>query len=84
MYRVKMLYKTVSESQLGLTDVEEATSGAVDAVDQVDGYAGEPLSNVEDLFCAWNGGVGAGNQVPLKFNEFNPAQNHYLDIISAD
>eukprot|EP00061_Rhincodon_typus_P001832 g15910.t1 len=35
-YRVQMLYKMASESMLGLTNVEEATSGAVDAVDQVD------------------------------------------------
>eukprot|EP00061_Rhincodon_typus_P003321 g19797.t1 len=46
-YRVQMLYKTVSEPPLGLTDVEEATSGAVDAVDQVDRCAGEPLSNMK-------------------------------------
>eukprot|EP00061_Rhincodon_typus_P008024 g30260.t1 len=38
--RAQMLSKTVSESTLGLTDVEEATSGAMDAVDQVDRCAG--------------------------------------------
>eukprot|EP00061_Rhincodon_typus_P009268 g32640.t1 len=32
--RVQMLYETVSASTLGLTDVEKATSGAVDAIDQ--------------------------------------------------
>eukprot|EP00061_Rhincodon_typus_P006166 g26511.t1 len=32
VYRVQMLYKTVSEYMLGLTDVEEATSGAADTV----------------------------------------------------
>eukprot|EP00061_Rhincodon_typus_P014254 g41167.t1 len=36
-----MLYKTVSESRLGLTDIEEATSGAADTVDHVGGCAGE-------------------------------------------
>eukprot|EP00061_Rhincodon_typus_P000195 g10872.t1 len=41
-YRVQMLYEMVSESTLGLTDVKEATSGAADTVDQVDGCAGEP------------------------------------------
>eukprot|EP00061_Rhincodon_typus_P015774 g43652.t1 len=45
--RAQMRYKTDSETLLGLTDVEEATSGAADAVDQVDGCAGEPLFNVE-------------------------------------
>eukprot|EP00061_Rhincodon_typus_P014898 g42270.t1 len=54
--RAQMLYKMVSEPPLGLTNVEEATSGATDAVDQADGCAGEPLSNVEGLLCALNGG----------------------------
>eukprot|EP00061_Rhincodon_typus_P004045 g21620.t1 len=36
MYRVHMLYKVVSEPLLGLTNVEEATLGATDTVDQVD------------------------------------------------
>eukprot|EP00061_Rhincodon_typus_P014243 g41155.t1 len=34
-YRAQMLYKTAPESTLGLTNVEEATSGAADTVDQV-------------------------------------------------
>eukprot|EP00061_Rhincodon_typus_P000717 g12544.t1 len=46
-YRAQMLYKTVSESLLGLTDIEEATSGVANTIDHVDGCAGEPLSNVE-------------------------------------
>eukprot|EP00061_Rhincodon_typus_P008388 g30948.t1 len=46
-YRVQMLYKAVSEHPLGLTDVEEATPGAADAVDHIGGCAGVPLSNVE-------------------------------------
>eukprot|EP00061_Rhincodon_typus_P001902 g16087.t1 len=33
VYRAQMLYETVPKSVLGLTDVEEATSGAADAVD---------------------------------------------------
>eukprot|EP00061_Rhincodon_typus_P007282 g28832.t1 len=53
--QMQMLYKTGSEPLLDLTNVEEATLGAVDAVDQVDGIASEPLSNVERLFCALNG-----------------------------
>eukprot|EP00061_Rhincodon_typus_P018002 g46976.t1 len=52
--RAHVLYKVVSEPPLDLTDVEEATSGAVDAVDQIHRCAGEPLSNVEGLFCALN------------------------------
>eukprot|EP00061_Rhincodon_typus_P003976 g21447.t1 len=55
-YRVQMLYKMVSKSPLGLTDVEEATSGAADTVDQFDRCAGEPLSNVEGLFSVLDGG----------------------------
>eukprot|EP00061_Rhincodon_typus_P002316 g17177.t1 len=46
-HRVLMLYRMVSESTLGLTNVEEATSRAVDAIDHISGYAGEPLSNME-------------------------------------
>eukprot|EP00061_Rhincodon_typus_P009988 g33914.t1 len=59
-YRVQMLYKTVSESVLGLTDVQEATSGVVDTLDQVDGCADEPMSDVKGLFWALNGGDGGG------------------------
>eukprot|EP00061_Rhincodon_typus_P007739 g29730.t1 len=40
MNRAQVLYKVVSELPLGLTDVEEATSGAVDAVDHIDGCEG--------------------------------------------
>eukprot|EP00061_Rhincodon_typus_P002139 g16712.t1 len=57
-YRVQMLYKTVSEPTLDLTDVEDATSGPADTVDQVDGCAGEPLSDMKDLLWALNGGEG--------------------------
>eukprot|EP00061_Rhincodon_typus_P002914 g18810.t1 len=57
-YRAQMLYKTVSEYMLGLTDVEEATSGAADTVNQIDGCAGEHLSNVEDAVEAEQLGVG--------------------------
>eukprot|EP00061_Rhincodon_typus_P000795 g12766.t1 len=58
--RVQMFYKTVSKPLLGLTNVGEATLGAADAVDHVDGCAGEPLSNVEGMFCVLNRGEGAG------------------------
>eukprot|EP00061_Rhincodon_typus_P005576 g25258.t1 len=56
--RVLVLYKAVSEPLLDLTDVEEATSRAADAIDHVDGCAGEPVSNVDGLFGALNGGEG--------------------------
>eukprot|EP00061_Rhincodon_typus_P004850 g23578.t1 len=35
--RAQVLYKAISEPQLGLTNVEEATSGAADAVDYIGG-----------------------------------------------
>eukprot|EP00061_Rhincodon_typus_P011096 g35867.t1 len=54
--RAQMLHETVPESALGLTDVEEAVLGATDTVDQVGEYTGEPLSNVESLLWALNGG----------------------------
>eukprot|EP00061_Rhincodon_typus_P015416 g43074.t1 len=41
VYREQMLHKSGTESALGLTDVEEATSGATDTVDQVGGYVAE-------------------------------------------
>eukprot|EP00061_Rhincodon_typus_P017066 g45597.t1 len=53
--RAQVLYKAVSKPPLGLTDVEEATTGAVDATDHIDGRTGEPLSNVKGLFGAWDG-----------------------------
>eukprot|EP00061_Rhincodon_typus_P005303 g24640.t1 len=67
MNRGQVLYKMVSEPPLSLTDVEEATSGATDAVDHIDRYTGERLSNVKGLFGALNGGeggdIGAGGLV---------------------
>eukprot|EP00061_Rhincodon_typus_P000849 g12974.t1 len=54
-YRAQMLNKTVSESTLGLTDVEEATLGAADTVDQVGGCIGEPLSDMKGLLWALDG-----------------------------
>eukprot|EP00061_Rhincodon_typus_P000935 g13227.t1 len=33
--RAQVLYKVVSESPLGLTDVEEATLGAADTIDHI-------------------------------------------------
>eukprot|EP00061_Rhincodon_typus_P015733 g43581.t1 len=54
--KAQLLYKAVSEPPLGLTDIEEATSGALDAIGHFDRCAGEPLSNVEGLFDAWDTG----------------------------
>eukprot|EP00061_Rhincodon_typus_P011155 g35963.t1 len=56
--RAQVLCKFVTESTFGHTDVEEATSGAADTVDQVDGYTAEPVSDVKGLFWALNGGEG--------------------------
>eukprot|EP00061_Rhincodon_typus_P005492 g25059.t1 len=53
--RVQVFYKAVSEPLLGLTDIEEATLGAADAIDHIDGCAGEHLSGVEGVFGAWDG-----------------------------
>eukprot|EP00061_Rhincodon_typus_P013365 g39695.t1 len=55
--RVQVLYKAVSEPLLGLTDVEEATLGAADAIDHIGGCAGEPLSDVEGFFGSLDGGL---------------------------
>eukprot|EP00061_Rhincodon_typus_P003736 g20854.t1 len=46
-YRAQMLYEMFYEYVLGLTDAEEATLDAADAVDQVEGCVGECLSNAE-------------------------------------
>eukprot|EP00061_Rhincodon_typus_P015943 g43896.t1 len=59
-YRVQMLYKTFSKSMLGLTDVEKATLGAVESVDQVGRCTSEPLSDLKGLLWASNGGEGGG------------------------
>eukprot|EP00061_Rhincodon_typus_P016000 g43981.t1 len=53
--RPEVLDKVVSEPLLGLTNTEEATSGA--AIDHVDRCAGEPLSDVQGLLGALNGDV---------------------------
>eukprot|EP00061_Rhincodon_typus_P007264 g28793.t1 len=37
--RVQMFYKAVSEPLFGLTDVEEATPGAANAIDRIGGCA---------------------------------------------
>eukprot|EP00061_Rhincodon_typus_P011185 g36020.t1 len=53
--RAQIFYETVSESTLGLTNVEEATSGAADTGDQVDGCTDEPLSDMKGLPWALDG-----------------------------
>eukprot|EP00061_Rhincodon_typus_P003363 g19910.t1 len=57
MNRAQVLYKAVSKPPRGLTDVEEATIGAADAVDPISGCAGEPVSDVEGLFGSLEGGI---------------------------
>eukprot|EP00061_Rhincodon_typus_P010768 g35304.t1 len=60
MNKAQVLYKAVSEPLLELPDVEEATSGAADAVDNINGCAGEHLSDVEGFFGSLDGGEGRG------------------------
>eukprot|EP00061_Rhincodon_typus_P011108 g35887.t1 len=43
---LQVLHKTVSEPQLGLTNVKEATTGAAHVVDHVEECPGEPLRSV--------------------------------------
>eukprot|EP00061_Rhincodon_typus_P002330 g17249.t1 len=64
-YRAQMLYETVSESTLGLTNIEEATLGAADTVDQADKCAGEPESDKKDLFWVLNGARRGSNEAAL-------------------
>eukprot|EP00061_Rhincodon_typus_P015952 g43908.t1 len=61
-YRAHMLCESVTESEsvLGLTHVEEATSGATGTIDQVGGCTGEPLSDLEGLPGALDGGERGG------------------------
>eukprot|EP00061_Rhincodon_typus_P018177 g47238.t1 len=54
-----MLRESVTESVLGLTDVEEITLGTMDTVDQVGGRTSEPLSDLEGLFGALDGADAA-------------------------
>eukprot|EP00061_Rhincodon_typus_P016975 g45461.t1 len=60
MNREQVLYKVISEPPLSFTDVEEATSGAADAIDHINRCAGEPLSDVKALFGTLDGGDGVG------------------------
>eukprot|EP00061_Rhincodon_typus_P003609 g20510.t1 len=60
MYRLQMLHETVPESTLGRTDIEEATLGAMDTIDQVGGHTDEPLLDMEGLLWDLDGGEGRG------------------------
>eukprot|EP00061_Rhincodon_typus_P016058 g44074.t1 len=62
-YRVQMLHESVTESMLGLTDVEETILGELDTVDQVGGGTGESLSVLEIFSWALDGGEGVGAAV---------------------
>eukprot|EP00061_Rhincodon_typus_P007702 g29670.t1 len=53
--RAQVLYKVVSKCPLGLTDVEDTTSGTADTVDHISRCAGEHLSDVKGLFGALDG-----------------------------
>eukprot|EP00061_Rhincodon_typus_P013806 g40405.t1 len=50
--RAQMLRELVTEPALGLSNVEETTSGAMDTVDQIGGYTDESLLDLETLFGA--------------------------------
>eukprot|EP00061_Rhincodon_typus_P016464 g44695.t1 len=56
VYTAQTLCESVIESVLGLTDVDEAASGATDTADLVGGYTSESLSDLERLFGALDGG----------------------------
>eukprot|EP00061_Rhincodon_typus_P013287 g39570.t1 len=63
--RAQMLCKSVTESALGLTNVDEATLGATDTVDQVGGCTCEPLSDLESLSWALDGSEGGAKRVAM-------------------
>eukprot|EP00061_Rhincodon_typus_P014886 g42247.t1 len=85
-----MLHEMVPESAVGLTNVQEATLGATDTVDQVGGCIGEPLSDMTSLLWALDGGEGGGevpedwritNVVPLfKGSRDNPENDRPVSL----
>eukprot|EP00061_Rhincodon_typus_P003654 g20633.t1 len=58
--RAQVLYKAVSEPPLSLTNVKETTSGAADAIDNISGCAGEPLTDVKGVFGSLDRGERGG------------------------
>eukprot|EP00061_Rhincodon_typus_P005862 g25878.t1 len=77
-YRVQKLCESVTESVLGFIDVQEATLGATDTVDQVGGLTGESLSDVERLFAALDGGEKGGEGQSLMVCERHWLVNNYF------
>eukprot|EP00061_Rhincodon_typus_P010173 g34256.t1 len=55
VYRAQMIYKTVPESTLSLTGVEEATSGSADTIDLVDGCAGKEQRDLIEMYKTMRG-----------------------------
>eukprot|EP00061_Rhincodon_typus_P012429 g38161.t1 len=49
VYEAQVFCESITETALGLTDIEQATSGATDTVDQVGGCTDESLSDMESL-----------------------------------
>eukprot|EP00061_Rhincodon_typus_P003453 g20116.t1 len=79
--RAQVLYKAASEPPHVLTDVEEATSGAVDAIDHISGCAGEHLSDVEGFFGSLDGG---GKLQSLKYKDIWDVLEWNTPILGAD
>eukprot|EP00061_Rhincodon_typus_P012598 g38438.t1 len=53
-----MVHELVTKSALGLTDVQETTSGAIDTVGQVRGCTGESLWVWKDCLGHWMDATG--------------------------
>ena len=62
-----MLGEAIAKPTLGLTDVEQLTSRAADAIDEVGGGAGEPLPHLERLLGSLNGVKGDGKATSVAF-----------------
>eukprot|EP00061_Rhincodon_typus_P015229 g42789.t1 len=58
--RAQVLYKVVFKPPLGLTDVEEPTKKAADALDHISTCGGAYLLNVEGFLGTWDGGEEGG------------------------
>ena len=53
--RAEVFGETIAKPPLGLTDIDQLASRAADAVDEVGGGAGEPLSDLEGLLGSLKG-----------------------------
>ena len=62
-----MLGEAIAKPALGLTDVEQLTPRAADAIDEVGGGAGEPLPHLERLLGSLDGVKGGGKATSVAF-----------------